>query len=111
MKNFFRGQKYACIYRLNTKIRLTMLCLSGFELHSRCGAPCFFLVRRAKHANPYNPENPCKSHYCNPKYRTYTHIIAPRFSLVPFLSTLNNIYCFALYITLNSSMYASTLNK
>ena len=23
------------IYRLNTKIRLTMLCLSGFELHSR----------------------------------------------------------------------------
>ena len=24
-----------CQYRLNTKIRLTMLCLSGFELHSR----------------------------------------------------------------------------
>ena len=23
------------MYRLNTKIRLTMLCLSGFELHSR----------------------------------------------------------------------------
>ena len=23
------------IYRLNTKIRLTMLCLSGFELYSR----------------------------------------------------------------------------
>jgi len=28
------------IYRLNTKVRLTMLCLSGFELYSRClGAP------------------------------------------------------------------------
>ena len=26
---------YAYIYRLNTKIRLTMLCLSGFELYSR----------------------------------------------------------------------------
>ena len=31
----FRGQKYAYIYSLNTKIRLTMLCLSGFELCSR----------------------------------------------------------------------------
>ena len=29
------GQTYAYIYRLNTKIRLTMLCLSGFELYSR----------------------------------------------------------------------------
>ena len=28
------------IYRLNTKIRLIMLCLSGFELYSYClGAP------------------------------------------------------------------------
>ena len=27
--------KYAYIYRLNTKIRLTMLCLSGFEQNSR----------------------------------------------------------------------------
>ena len=28
------------IYRLNTTIRLTMLCLSGFELYPRClGAP------------------------------------------------------------------------
>ena len=34
MKNF-RGQKYAYIFCLNTKIRLTMLCLSGFELYSR----------------------------------------------------------------------------
>ena len=24
------------MYRLSTKIRLTMLCLSGVELHSRC---------------------------------------------------------------------------
>ena len=31
----FRGQKYAHIYRLNTKTRVTMLCLSGFELYSR----------------------------------------------------------------------------
>ena len=31
----FRGYKYAYIYRLNTEIRLTMLCLSGFELYSR----------------------------------------------------------------------------
>ena len=32
----FLGDKiYAYIYRLNTKIRLTMLCLSGFELYSR----------------------------------------------------------------------------
>ena len=31
----FRGWKYAYIYRLNTKIRLRMLCLSGFELYSR----------------------------------------------------------------------------
>ena len=31
----FRGQKYGYIYSLNTKIRLTMLCLSGFELYSR----------------------------------------------------------------------------
>ena len=41
MKKFFSGQKYAYIYRLNTKTRLTMLCLSGFELYSRCGAPVF----------------------------------------------------------------------
>ena len=34
MKNFWE-QKYAYIYLLNTKIRLTMLCLSGFELYSR----------------------------------------------------------------------------
>ena len=33
MKNF-QGI-YAHIYRLNTKIRLTILCLSGFELYSR----------------------------------------------------------------------------
>ena len=26
-------------YRFNTKMRLTMLCLSGFELYSRYGAP------------------------------------------------------------------------
>ena len=31
----FRGYKYAYIYRLNSKIRSTMLCLSGFELYSR----------------------------------------------------------------------------
>ena len=30
----FRGLKYAFIYRLNTKIRSTTLCLSGFELYS-----------------------------------------------------------------------------
>ena len=30
-----RSEEYAYIYRLNTKIRLTMLCLSGFELYSR----------------------------------------------------------------------------
>ena len=29
------------MYRLNTKIRLTMLCLSGFELYSRCVLPIF----------------------------------------------------------------------
>ena len=34
MKNC-REQKYADIYRLNIKIRSTMLCLSGFELYSR----------------------------------------------------------------------------
>ena len=34
MKNF-REEKYAFIYLLNTKIRLTMLCLSVFELYSR----------------------------------------------------------------------------
>ena len=28
-------QELAYIYRLNTKIRLTMLCLSGYELYSR----------------------------------------------------------------------------
>ena len=32
MKNF--TGIYAYIYRLNTKIGLTMLCLSGFELYS-----------------------------------------------------------------------------
>ena len=31
MKNL----KYAYIYPLNTKVRSTMLCLSGFELYSR----------------------------------------------------------------------------
>ena len=30
-----RGQKYAYIYSLSAKIRLTMLCLSGFQLCSR----------------------------------------------------------------------------
>ena len=34
MKNF-EGIKICYIYRLSTKIRLTMLCLSGFELCSR----------------------------------------------------------------------------
>ena len=34
MKNL-GGLNYAYIYRLNTKIRLTMLCSSGFELYSR----------------------------------------------------------------------------
>ena len=34
IKNF-GGIKYAYIYRLNTKIHLTMPCLSGFELYSR----------------------------------------------------------------------------
>ena len=34
MENF-KGIKYAYMYRLNTKIRSTMLCLSGFELYSR----------------------------------------------------------------------------
>ena len=38
MKNF-KGKKYAYIYRLNTKIRLIMLCLSGFELYSRWVPP------------------------------------------------------------------------
>ena len=42
MKVFFRGYKYAYIYRLNTKIRLTMLCLSGFELYSRW-VPLFYI--------------------------------------------------------------------
>ena len=35
MKKFLGDKKYAYIYRLNTKIPLTMLCLSGFELYSR----------------------------------------------------------------------------
>ena len=34
MKNLYQS-KYAHIYRLNTKIRSTMLCLSGFGLYSR----------------------------------------------------------------------------
>ena len=34
MKNFY-GIKICLYDRLNTKIRLTMLCLSGFELYSR----------------------------------------------------------------------------
>ena len=34
-KKFLGDKKYAYIYCLNTKIRLTMLCLSGFELYSR----------------------------------------------------------------------------
>ena len=46
------GQKYASIYRLNTKIRLTMLCLSVFELCSRWVslilAPIFPTVRGEK---------------------------------------------------------------
>ena len=29
------------MYCLNTKIRLTMLCLSGFELYTRCVPPIF----------------------------------------------------------------------
>ena len=33
------------MYRLNTKIRLTMLCLSGFELYSRW-VPLFPLKTR-----------------------------------------------------------------
>ena len=33
--DFQLGWKYPYIYRLNTKIRLTMLCFSGFELYSR----------------------------------------------------------------------------
>ena len=32
------------IYRLNTKIRLTILCLSGFELYSRW-VPLLFYVK------------------------------------------------------------------
>jgi len=35
LKNLGGGIKNAYIYRLNTKIRSTMLCLSGFELYSR----------------------------------------------------------------------------
>ena len=34
-RKIIRGQKYVYIYRLTTKMRLTMLCLSGFELYSR----------------------------------------------------------------------------
>ena len=34
MKNF-QVKKSVYIYRLNTEIRLTILCLSGFELYSR----------------------------------------------------------------------------
>ena len=42
----FRGYKYAYIYRLNTKIRLTMLCLSGFELYSSWVPASYALVTR-----------------------------------------------------------------
>ena len=37
VKGYFRGLKTcpAYIYRLNIKMRLTMLCLSGFELYAR----------------------------------------------------------------------------
>ena len=34
-KVVYKIVKNIIIYRLNTKIRLTMLCLSGFELYSR----------------------------------------------------------------------------
>ena len=34
-RKMFRGQKYAYIYRLNTKIPSTMLCLSGFKQYPR----------------------------------------------------------------------------
>ena len=34
-ENFLGDKKYAYINRLNTKIRSTMLCLSGFKLYSR----------------------------------------------------------------------------
>ena len=40
----FRGQKYGYIYSLHTKIRLTMLCLSYFELCSVVGCPCFVIM-------------------------------------------------------------------
>ena len=33
-EKFLGDKKYAYIYHLNSKIRLTMLCLSGFELYS-----------------------------------------------------------------------------
>ena len=37
---------YALIHRLNTKTRLTMLCLSGFELYSR-----WVLLSLGRHVN------------------------------------------------------------
>ena len=52
--------RYAYIYRFNTKIRLTMLCLSGFELYSRwvplishsrkTRILCFEVTRRTLHS-------------------------------------------------------------
>ena len=42
--NFWKiSDIYIYIYRLNTKIRSTVLCLSGFELHSRW-VPLLFIV-------------------------------------------------------------------
>ena len=35
------------MYLLNTKIRLTMLCLSGFELYSPLGATDYALSRKS----------------------------------------------------------------
>ena len=49
MKNFW-GIKYANIYRLNTKIRLTMLFLCSFELYSRW-------VPLKQHATAYCTDN------------------------------------------------------
>ena len=34
-EKFLGDKKYAYIYRLNTKVRSTMLCLCGFEIYSR----------------------------------------------------------------------------
>ena len=66
MKNFFRGQKYAYIYCLNTKIRLTMLCLSGFELYSRW-VPLFFLSPSSKTRESLQPWKPLQKSLLQPK--------------------------------------------